>query len=95
MNHRVLFDRILAKKERVKKMSVGGIALPDSAVEKPRLGRVMAVGDGRMLEDGSRAKMSIALGDEVIIAPNAGIAVDRDDDSLVVMSEQEVIAVIG
>jgi len=73
----------------------GGIILPDAAREKPQRGKVIATGPGKMLDSGKRGEMSVKLGDEVFYGKYAGTEVDFDGDSLVVLRENDVLAIVG
>jgi chaperonin GroES len=75
--------------------SAGGIALPDTAQEKPQEGRVLSVGDGRLLADGSRAQHQVSEGDRVVFNRYAGVEVRVDNQELLIMSEEEILAVVS
>ncbi len=91
---RPLNDKILVKRLEADEKTAGGIVLPDAAREKPREGKVISVGDGRLLEDGSRAKFQIKKNDHVLFSSYAGIEVRVNGEDLLVMGEDEVLAVI-
>ena len=74
--------------------TAGGIVLPDSAKEKPQQGRVLSVGDGRMLSDGTRATHQVSEGDRIIFTNWAGTEVIVDDDEVLIMNEDEILAVL-
>jgi chaperonin GroES len=75
-------------------VTAGGIVLPDSAREKPRQGRVLSIGDGRLLADGTRVPHQVREGDRVLFGSYAGTEVDIDDEELLIMSEDDILAVM-
>ncbi|MEC9352135.1 MAG: co-chaperone GroES [Planctomycetota bacterium] len=90
-----LNDRILVKRLEAVDKTEGGIVLPDAAKEKPREGEVVSVGAGRLLESGERAPMQINVKDRVIFGSYAGTEIKFDGAELLIMSEDDVLAVIG
>ena len=90
-----LNDRILVKRLEAVDTTEGGIVLPDAAKEKPREGEVVSVGAGRFLESGERAPMQINVKDRVIFGSYAGTEIKFDGVELLIMSEDDVLAVIG
>ena len=90
-----LNDRILVKRLEAVDTTEGGIVLPDAAKEKPREGEVVSVGAGRFLESGERAPMQINVKDRVIFGSYAGTEIKFDGAELLIMSEDDVLAVIG
>ena len=90
-----LNDRILVKRLEAVGTTEGGIVLPDAAKEKPREGEVVSVGAGRLLESGERAPMQINVKDRVIFGSYAGTEIKFDGVELLIMSEDDVLAVIG
>ena len=89
-----LNDRILVKRLEAVDKTEGGIVLPDAAKEKPREGEVVSVGAGRLLESGERAPMQINVKDRVIFGSYAGTEIKFDGAELLIMSEDDVLAVI-
>jgi chaperonin GroES len=89
-----LGDKIVVKRLEAESTTAGGIVLPDSAQEKPAEGRVLSVGDGRLLPDGERAKNQVSEGDRVLFTSYAGTEVEVDGDELLIMSEGDVLAVL-
>jgi chaperonin GroES len=87
-------DKVVIKRLQAEDKTAGGIILPDAAKEKPKLGRVLSVGDGRMLADGSRAAQQVREGDRVLFSEYAGTEVLVDNDELLIMSEDEILAVL-
>jgi len=75
--------------------TAGGILLPDGAKEKPRQGRVLSVGDGRRLPDGSHAPPQVGEGDRVLFGGYAGTEVAVNDDELLIMGEDEILAIVS
>ncbi len=95
MRVRPLHDRVLLKRIEEKEVVKGGIIIPDTAKEKPMEGEVMAVGPGKLQEDGKRSPMDVKAGDRVLFGKYAGTEIKIDDEELVIMREEEILAVIG
>jgi len=89
-----LGEKGVVKRIEPEEVTAGGIVLPDSAKEKPSEGRVLSVGDGRLLKDGTRAKSQIRDGDRVIFSSYAGNEVSIDDEELLIMSEGDILAIL-
>jgi chaperonin GroES len=89
-----LGDRVVVEREDAEKTTSGGIVLPDTAKDKPARGTVVSVGDGRLLDDGSRSKLQVKKGDRVIFNSYAGETFRVGDDELLLMREDEILAVI-
>ena len=94
MNIRPLHDRVIIKRLDSETKSAGGIVLPDSAAEKPSRGRVVAVGNGKLLDNGEVRALDLKVGDEVLFGKYSGSEVKVDGDELIVMREDEIMAVI-
>ena len=94
MNIRPLHDRIIVKRLDEKEMSKGGIIIPDTAKEKPIEGQVIAVGNGKILEDGSVRKLDLQKGDKILFGKYSGTEVKIDGEEHLIMREDEVLAVI-
>ena len=94
MKIRPLHDRILVKRLEEERTSKGGIIIPDTATEKPIQGKVVAVGNGKILEDGSVRKLDVKIGDKVLFGKYGGTEVKVEGDELLVMREEDVMAVI-
>ena len=90
---RPLGDKILLKRVEAEAKTKSGIVLPETAKEKPKRGTVVAVGDGKLLDNGDRAKFQVKKGDEVIFASYAGTEIKIDNEEYLVLSEDEVLAV--
>ncbi len=88
-------ERIVVKRVESEETTAGGIVLPDSAREKPARGTVVAVGSGRLLDDGSRAESQLNNGDVVLFSSYAGEQVEIDDVEYLLMREDDVLAVVG
>ncbi len=91
---RPLQDRILAKRLESEEKTKGGIIIPDSAKEKPLEGKVVAVGRGKVLEDGSVRELDVKKGDRILFGKYAGTEVKIDGDELVILREDDVLAVV-
>jgi len=94
MKIRPLHDRVIVKRLESETKSAGGIVIPDSAAEKPVQGKVVAVGKGKILEDGSVRALDVKIGDKILFGKYSGTEVKVDGDDLVVMREEDVMAVI-
>ncbi len=95
MNVRPLHDRVLLKRIEDKKVIKGGIIIPDTAKEKPMEGEVIAVGPGKILDDGKRSPMDVKAGDRILFGKYAGSEIKIDDQEYVIMREEEILAVLG
>ena len=89
---RPLDDRVVVEPLEAEEKTAGGIVLPDTAKEKPQKGKVVAVGEGKLLEDGKRAPMSVKKGDLVIYGKFSGTEVRIGVKDLVIMKENEILA---
>ena len=85
-------DKVVVKRLDAEERTKGGIVLPDSAKEKPQQGRVLSVGDGRLLRDGTRAKHQVQEGDRVLFSAWSGSEVIVDKEELLIMSEDDILA---
>ncbi|WP_017523866.1 co-chaperone GroES [Pusillimonas noertemannii] len=94
MNMRPLHDRIIVKRIEQQRKTASGIVIPDSATEKPEQGEVLAVGDGKRLQDGSVQALSLKVGDQILFGKYAGQAVKVDGKEYLVMREDDVLAVV-
>jgi chaperonin GroES len=91
---RPLDDRVVVEPLEAEEKTAGGILLPDTAKQKPQRGRVLATGPGKLLEDGKRAKMAVAKGDEVLYGRYSGTEVEVDRKELKIMRESDILAKI-
>jgi len=89
-----LGDKLLVKRLEAEERTAGGIILPDTAKEKPKEGRVVAVGEGRVADDGSRVPMQVKEGDRIIFSSYAGNEIKIDGEEYLIMSEEDVLAVV-
>jgi chaperonin GroES len=89
---RPLDDRVVVEPLEADEKTAGGILLPDTAKQKPQRGRVLAVGPGKMLEDGQRAKVAVAKGDEVLFGRYAGTDIQVDQKEIKIMRESDILA---
>ena len=85
---------IVVKRLPAEEVTAGGIVLPDAAQEKPRQGRVLSIGDGRMLADGARAKHQVSEGDRVLFSSYAGTEVAINGEEFLIMSEDDILAIV-
>ncbi len=95
MKIRPLHDRILVKRLDVEAKSTGGIIIPDNAKEKPMEGKIIAVGNGKRLEDGTVAKMDVKVGDTVLFSKYSGSEVKIDGIEHLIMREDDILGIIG
>jgi chaperonin GroES len=91
---RPLDDRVVVEPKEAEEKTAGGIVLPDTAKEKPQRGAVLAVGPGKLLENGQRGKLSVAVGDEVIYGRYAGSDVEVDGREVKILRESDILAKI-
>ena len=94
MKIRPLHDRVIVKRLELERTSPGGIVIPDSAAEKPVQGKVIAVGNGKILEDGKVRPLDVKVGDKILFGKYSGTEVKIDGDDVVVMREEDVMAII-
>jgi chaperonin GroES len=91
---RPLGDRLVIKPTPREEMTKSGIVLPDTAKEKPQEGEVLAVGPGKILDDGKRGTMDVAVGDKVLYAKYAGTEFKVEGDELLIISEKDILAIV-
>jgi len=89
-----LGDRVVVQREESEERTAGGILLPDSAKDKPARGTIVNVGNGRLLDDGTRGALQVKPGDRVIFSSYAGETFKVDDQELLLMREDDILAVI-
>ena len=94
MKIRPLHDRVIVKRLESETRTAGGIVIPDSAAEKPVQGKIVAVGKGKILEDGTVRPLDVKVGDKILFGKYSGTEVKVDGDELLVMREEDVMAVI-
>ena len=90
-----LNDKILVKRLEAEEVTKGGIVLPDSAKEKPKEGTVLALGDGKLLDDGQRALFQVKVGDRILFTSYAGTDIKIDGEEYMILSEDDILAVVG
>lgn len=95
MSIKPLGDKIVVERLEAEEKTSGGIVLPDTAKEKPKEGKVIAVGEGKLLENGKRAKFQVKKSDRILFSSYAGTEVMVDGKEYLVMSEEDVLAVVG
>ena len=95
INIQPLADRVVIKPIEREEVTKGGIVLPDTAKEKPQEGEVLAVGQGRLSEDGKRIPMDVKVGDIVVYARYGGTEIKVDDDKLMILRESDILAKKG
>jgi chaperonin GroES len=89
-----LNDKIVVQRTEAEERTTGGIILPDNAKEKPKQGKILSLGEGKLLENGSRASFQVKVGDKVLFTSYAGTEVNVDGKEYLVMTEDDVLAVI-
>ena len=94
MKIRPLHDRVIVKRLEEERTSAGGIIIPDSATEKPIQGKIVAVGKGKILENGTVRPLDLKAGDKILFGKYGGTEVKVDGEELLVMREEDVMAVI-
>lgn len=93
MTIRPLHDRVLVKRTEESETKIGSIIIPDSAKEKPQRGEVMAVGNGKMLEDGERAPVDVKAGDQILYGKYSGSDIKVDGEEYLIVREDEILGV--
>ena len=94
MNIRPLHDRVIIRRMEEEKTSPGGIVIPDSATEKPIKGEVVAIGKGKMLENGDVRPLDVKVGDTILFGKYSGTEVSVDGEELLVMREDDITAIV-
>ena len=94
MQIRPLYDRVIVKRIETQRTTASGIVIPDSVAEKPEQGEVIAVGSGRLLQDGTLRALQLKVGDQVLFGTYAGQTVKVDGEELLVMREEDVMGVL-
>ena len=90
-----LGSKVVVKRTEADEVTAGGIVLPDSAREKPSQGRVLSIGNGPLLDDGGRGAMQVSEGDRVLFSSYSGTEIDVDGDTLLIMNEADILAVLS
>ncbi|MDR9437349.1 MAG: co-chaperone GroES [Thiohalophilus sp.] len=94
MKIRPLHDRVIIRRMEEERTTAGGIVIPDSATEKPSQGEIIAVGNGKILDNGEVRALDVKVGDKVLFGKYAGNEVKLDDEELLVMREEDIMGVI-
>ena len=94
MNIRPLHDRVIVKRLEEERKTASGIVLPDSATEKPDQGEVVAVGNGKILEDGKSRPLDVKKGDKILFGKYSGQTVKVDDIEYLVMREEDIMGIV-
>lgn len=95
MTIRPLHDRVVVKRLEAEEKTASGIVLPGAAAEKPDMGEILAVGNGKILENGERRPLDVKVGDKVIFGKYAGQTVKVDGEELLVMREEDIMGVVA
>ncbi len=93
-NIKPLYDNVLVQRVKAQDTTAGGIVLPDSAKEKPTEGKIVAVGDGRVSNDGARLPLSVSVGDRIIFGSYAGTSIKEQGEEYLILGENEILAVV-
>jgi chaperonin GroES len=94
MKIRPLHDRILVRREEEKEAKKGGIIIPDSAKEKPQQAKVIAVGNGKVNEDGKKIPLDVKAGDRILFGKYSGAEVKLDDEEYLILREEDVLCIL-
>ena len=94
MNIRPLHDRVVVRRLEEETLTAGGIVLPDSATEKPSQGEILAVGSGKVLDNGEVRAPDVSVGDKILFGQYGGSTVKVDGDELLILSESEIFGVL-
>ena len=92
---RPLGGKVLIRRLEAEEKTTGGIVLPDTAKEKPQRGEVLALGEGKLLDDGTRAKFQVAKGNQVLFTSYAGTEIKVEGEDLMLMDESDILAIIA
>ena len=95
MKVRPLHDRILVERLEEQEQKRGGIIIPDTAKEKPQEGKVIAVGTGKVTDDGKRLGLDVKVGDKILFGKYSGSEVKVDDKEYLIMREEDILAILG
>ncbi len=94
LNLRPLGDRVILQRAEAQEMTAGGILLPESAKDKPKEGKIVACGDGKILEDGNVLPMNVKVGNRVLFSSYAGTEVKVGGEEYLIMNESDILAII-
>ncbi|MEX1225072.1 MAG: co-chaperone GroES [Pirellulales bacterium] len=87
-------DKVVVRREAAEQATAGGIVLPDAAQDKPQEGRVLSIGDGQLLANGERAAHQVSEGDRIVFSKWAGAEVEVEGEKLLIMSEDDILAIV-
>ena len=94
MNIRPLADKVIVQRVEAESKTAGGIVLPDTAKEKPQRGKIVAVGEGKLLDNGKRSEMSVKKGQQVLFTSYAGTEVKMEGKEYLIMDQSDIMAII-
>ena len=94
MKLKPLDNRVIIKQSEAEEKTTGGIILPDTAKEKPQIGKIVAIGPGKLLDDGKHSKMSVKKNDKVIYAKYIGNEIEIDGEKFVILRESDILGII-
>jgi len=94
MKLRPLDDRVVIKQSEAEDKTAGGIILPDTAKEKPQIGKIIAVGEGKLLDNGKRSKISVKKNDKVIYSKYIGSDVEIDGETYIILREEDILGIV-
>ena len=89
-----LGDRVVLQRDESEDTTAGGIVLPETAKDKPARGKVVSIGDGKLMDDGSRSELQVKVGDRVIFSSYAGEAFKIEEEELLLMREDDILAIV-
>lgn len=95
MNLTPLHDRVIVKASAAEEKTAGGLIIPDSAQEKPQRGEIVAIGEGKISDDGSKQPMAVKVGDHVLYGKYSGTEVQVEGDDLLIMRESDIFAIVS
>ena len=95
MNIRPLHDRVVVKRMEEERTSAGGIVIPDSAAEKPQMGEVVAVGNGKITDSGEMRALDVKVGDQVLFGKYSGTEIKIDGEDVLIMKEEDILGVLA
>ena len=95
MKVRPLHDRLVVRRIEEKETAKGGIIIPDTAKEKPQEGQILAIGNGKILENGTKVALDVKVGDKILFGKYSGTEIKIDGDEVLIVREDEVLAVLA
>ena len=95
LNIRPLGDKVIVQRVEAEEKTAGGILLPDSAKEKPKRGVILAIGTGRLLDDGTRSEMQVQKNDEIMFTSYAGTEIKMNGEDYMIMDESDILGIVG